>query len=221
MQTSLKEAHSVALVHHHHQSSHYYLLITPTKTTSNFCSYQRRTRTKLEELGATIKWIRPFDRHLQRLFGWGDAWSKEVINSRADDDDQRVAWKGDGLFYVHNSKSMRNDLKVEWLRDEIGNNNASLSEFAATYLRLFGDTNLKQSLRNGCLKLYRDYNEAFTARRECELPPAELEAFQRVFDSAAPSRCRCCSRRVPKGSDFCNQACAEDSSERWSKRQRA
>lgn len=127
VQTSLKEAHSVALVHH--QSSYYYLLITPTKTTSNFCSYQRRTRTKLEELGATIEWIRPFDRHLQRLFGWGDAWSKEIINNRADDD-QRVAWKGDGMFYVHNSKSMRNDLKVEWLRDEIGNNNASLAEFA-------------------------------------------------------------------------------------------
>ncbi len=43
------------------------------------------------------------------------------------------------------------------------------------------------------------FNPACTAAKECELPPADLQVFQRVFDPGAAFHCCCyCNAQIPQ-----------------------
>jgi hypothetical protein len=58
--------------------------------------------------------------------------------------------------------------------------------------------------------LYGLFNQVFKAQKECDLLPAELESFQRVFDPSAPTRCRWCSKAVKPGgayTTYCSDKC--------------
>lgn len=286
-----------------------YLVLTPL-TISTLQNYQKHLTKKLTALSAEIKWIRPLDRRLQRLFQWGDAWmDKEQLQTAIDDGDKdtliqcfpaltnaielghtehlpqllsdskpllcltdrtpqdrrqslyidhelndthvfgergknwectlcnempaarcvcgaqrcgrhtkppesrhKAAWKQvDGApFFVHDPKWMTKEHKVEWIRDELGGD-ASLEEFARVYCRLFADKGCAEKRRTTCLGLYCVFNPTFKAKKECKLSPIQLQAFQRVFDPAALSRCRWCSKQIPLelGKIYCNLTCAE------------
>lgn len=127
----------------------------------------------------------------------------------------RTMWKQSeftpGPFYVQDPKWMRNEQKVEFICDELGPETASLKEFADVYVKLFADKLIPQKRRLSCLELYRIYNPGFKVKRECELSPVQLQAFQRVFDPNALPRCHWCNSQIPLklGHVYCNRACAE------------
>lgn len=127
----------------------------------------------------------------------------------------RTVWKqsefAPGPFYVLDPKWMRNELKVEFMADEL-DPGASLEEFAAVYMLFFADKMGASRQRLACLELYHIFNPAFKQTKECELPPVQLQEFQRVFDQNAPPRCRWCNSQIlPKLEQlfYCNQACAD------------
>ncbi len=103
---------------------------------------------------------------------------------------------------------MRKEIQVEWIRDEL-DDDSSLEDFAAIYLKLLGNRSCDAKRRLDCLDLYKLYNPAFTAKKECELPPRELQDFQKVFDSEAKPRCRWCSTTMEQQHEYCSQACVE------------
>lgn len=59
-----------------------YIVITPTKM-SSFQYFETQLKCQLKELEAKVEWIRPLDRRLQRLLGWGDVWvdKEEVLKA--------------------------------------------------------------------------------------------------------------------------------------------
>ena len=96
---------------------------------------------------------------------------------------------------------MEDTVKLEWLVHELGGD-AGLAAFARKYHELFGEKIGLDSQKAKCLKLYRQYANiverkdlkrgAFPtvaeARKklysmECQVPPGELEEFQRVWDA--------------------------------------
>jgi hypothetical protein len=88
---------------------------------------------------------------------------------------------------------------------------ATLEEFAHVYRQILADR-VKGDVqkRVHCLELYGLFNPVLKARKECDLPPAELESFQRVFDPSAPARCRWCSKAVKPGgtyATYCSDKC--------------
>ena len=102
--------------------------------------------------------------------------------------------------------------KLERIKMEVGAD-ADLPTFAECFLKLFGDKvrgGIKQ--KGACLDLYTLYNPACKYKREVDLEPALLEEFQRVWDPEAPSRCRACSKAIPRKTafhaKFCGEACA-------------
>eukprot|EP00973_Karenia_brevis_P090912 12404968-Karenia_brevis.AAC.1 len=123
---------------------------------------------------------------------------------------------------------MKDSVKLEWLGFELGEG-ASLVDFARKFRELFGEKISADSQRTACLKLYRQYANIVErkdlergayptvaeARKklysmECQVPPDELEEFQRVWDADAPRRChenQCeLPAGIPLGQHFC---CAE------------
>jgi hypothetical protein len=74
------DARAVALVYLRRdietESGVVYLVMTPANKGSTISNTRDRLKRKLEtpSIDAKIDWIRPFDRRLQRLFGWGDCW---------------------------------------------------------------------------------------------------------------------------------------------------
>lgn len=127
--------------------------------------------------------------------------------------ENKVAWKcsddSKNCFFVQDPKWMRKELKVEWIRDDL-HEEATLIQFAKAYLKLFRDKRIPEQQRLACLELYRMFNPSFTATKECQLPPRELEAFQRVFNPEAPGRCRWCnSPMTALDGPYCKMACAQ------------
>lgn len=125
----------------------------------------------------------------------------------------RVVWKQSDFapapFYVQNPKWMRKELKVEWIRDELYDD-ASLTEFAELYVKLFAEKGCVEKQRSSCLDLYKVFNPKFKPQKECELAPSELERFQRVFNPDAAARCRWCSKQLEDSSKlYCNATCLE------------
>jgi hypothetical protein len=287
----------------------FYLLQTLSKRASVH-HFGRGLQKKLQAppMSATVYWIRPFDRRLQRLFEWGDVWAeRSCVEKAVDEEDKeqllqifpalataieagdvahlprmldasqgqlqledapraeglmrlqheclgghsfgppnedwectvcnemwasqcpcgaqrcklhqcivvaprhRTIWKqsawSPGPFYVQDPIWMRKELKVEWLRDEL-DSDATLAEFAEVYIRLFSEKIRPEARRLACLELYRLFNPVFQPKKECELSPAALVEFQRVFDSAALGRCLWCSKQLENG-EYCNMTCAE------------
>ena len=86
-----------------------------------------------------------------------------------------------------------------------------MEEFADLYRQLFGaQVHNELKRRHHCLELYGLYDKAFKARKECQLEPSALEAFQRVFDPQAPARCRWCAAAVKSGgtyATYCSNKC--------------
>jgi len=114
-------------------------------------------------------------------------------------------------FYV-TDKNMQEDDKLEWMKQELGND-ADLPTFAAKFLELFSEKvhgDMPQKL--ACMKLFNAYRGA-CYKKESDLPPAELEAFQKVWDPNAPMRCRHCPKTLPAGSSmrepYCNIKCRD------------
>jgi hypothetical protein len=124
----------------------------------------------------------------------------------------KVAWTqrqvGGAPFYVQDPKWMRKEIQVEWIRDEL-DDNSSLEDFAAVYLKLLGNRSCDEKRRVDCLDLYRVYNPSFKAKKECDLSPFQLREFQRVFDSKAPLRCLWCNTAMEQQQEYCSQACTE------------
>ena len=88
---------------------------------------------------------------------------------------------------------------------------ATLEEFAQLHRQLLADR-VKGDLpkRLHCLELYGMFDKSFKAKKECELDPEQLEAFQRVFDPKAPRRCRWCASAVKPGGayeTYCSDKC--------------
>ena len=111
--------------------------------------------------------------------------------------------------------------KLEWIVSELGEG-ADLLDFARKYRELFGEKTQKAN----CLDLYRQYaNIAKTeecgpyptladARKlsysmECQVPPEELEAFQKLWDKDAPRRCHENSCELPADAPLGQHFCAE------------
>ena len=117
-------------------------------------------------------------------------------------------------FYVIDQKKVPDAEKLAWLKQELGAD-ADLPRFAATFCSLFED-----KIRGGipqkakALALYARYvpegSEARGWRKESDLPPAELEAFQKVW-GPAPRRCRECNKALSEDAPiqqlFCDMAC--------------
>jgi len=106
--------------------------------------------------------------------------------------------------------------------------NANLISFARKFRELFGEHAQKAS----CLKLYREYanvakrvdsgpyptvaeaqKKAYTT--ECQVPPGELEEFQKLWDDGAPRRCYETNSELPAdtppGQHFCKPEHADAS----------
>jgi hypothetical protein len=290
----------------------FYLLQTlPKKVSVHHFGRDLQKKLAAPPMSATVHWIRPFDRRLQRLFEWGDIWAeRECVEKAVDEEDKaqllqifpalataisagdiaqlpqllehsatvgllqiedapqaeglmrlqheclgshtfgepnknwectvcnemwasrcpcgaqrcklhqcivaaprhRTVWKQSAWspapFYVQDPSWMRKELKVEWLHDEL-DDDATLVEFAEVYIRLFSEKMRPEAQRLACLELYRLFNPAFKAKKECELSPVALAEFQRVFDSVAPPRCLWCSKQLENGGEYCNLTCAE------------
>jgi hypothetical protein len=172
-----------------------------------------------------VPWVRPLNRRLQRLFGWGDV---AAAGGTGDTEELAVpeectgcAWRQHPTaplsFFVRDYTQWPEDEKLAWLRQEVGGS-ADLSDFAQRWLELFVDTKRGTAQQKAaCLRLFGDYSGS-AWRKEADLPPAELTAFQRIWDPSAPERCSECNRAAPPpgqfplrrgGSPFCSEACAQ------------
>ena len=123
-------------------------------------------------------------------------------------------------FYVHDHAKWPESEKLAWIRQEIGDG-AGLQDFAEKWRELFGEKfGGVTAQKTACLKLYGQYtpSEARTLKKECDLPPCELEQFQRLWDPGAPERCRECAKAAAPGQRhpirvgcdmFCSRQCAD------------
>ena len=128
--------------------------------------------------------------------------------------------------YVTDPQRMEDSVKLEWLTFELGGE-AELVEFARKFRELFGEKIGADSQKAACLTLYRKYAnitkredlgrhqyESIAEAREklysmeCQVPPEELEGFQRVWKKRAPRRCHECNGELPAdapdGQRFCD-----------------
>jgi hypothetical protein len=117
-------------------------------------------------------------------------------------------------FYVIDQQKVADAEKLAWLTQELGAD-ADLPSFATTFCSLFEDKlrgDIPQKAK--ALALYAQYaaeeSEARGWRKESDLPPTELEAFQKVW-GPAPRRCRECNKALPEDAPtkqlFCDMAC--------------
>jgi hypothetical protein len=116
-------------------------------------------------------------------------------------------------------------LQLEALTSVLGKG-ADLVSFAREFRELVGDRMHEDSQRSNCLKLYRkyagitetdergSYRTVAEARKlaysmECQVPPGELEEFQKLWNVDAPRRCHedHCTMPVdaPLGKRFCTK----------------
>jgi hypothetical protein len=173
-----------------------------------------------------VAWVRPLNRRLQALFGWGDvtagtgeAPSTELALPAQLPDRPACAWRqrptAPQPFFVQDYKRWSDEDKVAWLRQELGDR-ADVQDFARKWLELFGDATGAASPKAASLKLFGLYSGS-PWRKEADLPPAGLTEFQRIWDPAAPERCSECSKAAPPherfslrrlGRCFCSEACA-------------
>ena len=129
---------------------------------------------------------------------------------------------------------MEDDIKLEWLAQELGDE-ASLPDFAKKFKELFGEKLKGKTQKSRCLELYRRYAKIETSKdlkqgpyapeveehnrlaqkmlysMQAQVPPEELEEFEKLWDEDAPCRCRECNKALPVSGDakifFCDAAC--------------
>ena len=210
------------------QSDEHFLVLTLARP----CKVENavhRLKTSIAALpGApAVSWVRPLNRRLQRLFDWGDVAAAtggtgdtEELAVPEPADHPSCAWRQHPTaplpFFVRDYTKWPDDEKLAWLRQELGGS-AGLQDFAQRWLELFSDS-LKGAVpqKAACLKHFGEYSGS-AWRKEVDLPPDELTAFQRVWEPDAPERCSECSKAAPPagrhpvrpgGRPFCSQACA-------------
>ena len=111
-------------------------------------------------------------------------------------------------FYVTDQQRMPEADKLAWMRQEL-QEGALLPDFAMKFVELFGEK-LRGHVpqKSACLKLYAAYAEEGRAwKKESDLAPKLLVAFQRVWDPAAPDRCAECAKALERPGRFCGSAC--------------
>ena len=113
-------------------------------------------------------------------------------------------------FYVVQHLQLTDDVKLEWLRHEVGDN-APLFEFALHFKLLFSDfIHSKTTQLMTCLKLYREYvpqgAEGSAWRKESDLPPDVRELFRKAFNEEV-SLCREHGVEIARGHQYCRASC--------------
>ena len=117
-------------------------------------------------------------------------------------------------FYVVDQHKVPYAEKLQWLKQELGAD-ADLPTFSAKFVELFGERlHGRTPQKRARLALYAKYarsDQPAMASKESDLPPADLEEFQKVWDPDAPGRCRECGKALapdaPFGQLFCGMAC--------------
>ncbi len=119
-------------------------------------------------------------------------------------------------FYVVDQVKVSEADKLAWMQQELGDD-VKLPTFAEKFMELFGD-----KLRGGvpqraaCLKLFRQHapdstrawkTEGDHQPKESDLPPADREAFLRVWDPSVKC-CRDCGTRHERRGGYCSDTCA-------------
>ena len=124
--------------------------------------------------------------------------------------------------YITDQQRTSATQKLEWIVFELGEE-ADLISFAGKYRELFGENAQKAK----CLDHYRKYaNIAKSDERgpyptvaearkkfysmECQVPPAELEEFQNLWDSDAPRRCHECNNELPIDATLWQRFCCAE-----------
>ena len=115
---------------------------------------------------------------------------------------------------------MRQDRKLVWIRQDLGDE-ATLEDFARKFLEIFGDKVVSvPQQKKTVLELYSKYAPSGSEKpwsKECDLPPSERVAFQRVWKSEAPDICKECgtslncilshSERKHNDRHYCSEKC--------------
>ena len=112
-------------------------------------------------------------------------------------------------FFVTDQTKVPNEEKLRWIEQENGTG-ADLATFSAKFCELFGEKlHGHTPQKRACLDLFASYSGTATAKKESDLPPADVEEFQKVWDPEAPRRCRECNKALPVTARtlFCNLAC--------------
>ena len=111
-------------------------------------------------------------------------------------------------FFVIDQQKVPEADKLAWMKQEL-QEDAPLEEFVGKFVELFGDKLRGQvPQKNACLKLYGLYAEEGRAwKKESDLPPKLLVAFQRVWDPKAPDRCTECGKTLERPGQFCGSVC--------------
>ena len=115
---------------------------------------------------------------------------------------------------------MDDDIKLEWLAQELGDE-ANLTDFAKKFKELFGEKLKRKMQKPRCLELYRRYAKIETSKdlkqgpyapraeehnrlaqkmrysMQAQVPPEELEEFEKLWDEDAPRRCHECNCELP------------------------
>lgn len=134
--------------------------------------------------------------------------------------------------YIANLSRMRREVQLEWITLELGEG-AGLVAFARKFRELAGERLGGNSQKDFCLKLYRQYAKIATRNdlkqgpyasekeahkklaqkmlysMRAQMPPEELEEFEKLWDEGAPRRCHDCNCPLPantgSGQLFCEQ----------------
>ena len=124
--------------------------------------------------------------------------------------------------YIIDQQKTKTSDKLEWLQFELGKD-AGLIPFARKFRELFGT----QSQKAKCLDLYRQYANITKRKesapygtlaaarkllysKECQVPPSELEEFQKLWDADAPRRCHETNSELPAGTPLNQHFCSSE-----------
>lgn len=114
-------------------------------------------------------------------------------------------------FFVINPKNLSEEERLAWVKQELGKAEVDLEDFARKFVSIFGVAPNRQTYQKAlCIRLFAQYQaEPVGWKLECDLPPCELERFQRVWNPKAPGRCLECSTKLEVGTkgDYCDEAC--------------
>ena len=107
-------------------------------------------------------------------------------------------------FFVINPKNINPDERLAWVTQELhasGRDQVDLEEFAQKFVSIFGRASRGEAYQKKmCLETFAMYQSTPAGwKAERDLPPSELECFQRVWDPQAPSRCLECSTKLEPG----------------------
>ena len=103
-------------------------------------------------------------------------------------------------FYVRDYQDWDDDKKLEWLKQQV-ERDAGIAEFAKAFRRLFDDKLRDHGQQK--VKVFKLYNlfspRAAGWKKASDIPPAEREEFQRVWNEDAPDLCLECGKALAEG----------------------